>query len=214
MKGLDMKRKIILLGPPGAGKGTQAKNLCRILQIPHISTGDMLRQARSEGSDLGKLADQYLGSGQLVPDDVVNGIVAQRLKKEQNGFLLDGYPRTLGQAQALQDNGQEIDAVVLIDVADALLIERIVHRLSCSQCGCIYHAINMPPKAKNLCDACGVSLIQRSDDKEEVVRERLKVYHDQTAPLIDFYSKQGLVFAVDGAGSVDTIQENILTILG
>ena len=134
-----MKKRVILMGPPGGGKGTQAKSLTAAMHIPHISTGDMLRAARREGTELGKQADRYISAGQLVPDDLVNGIVAERLSSEKDGYLLDGYPRTIAQADALEAAGEKIDAVVLIDVPDELLVERIVNRESCGQCGAVYH---------------------------------------------------------------------------
>ncbi|MFA5625052.1 MAG: adenylate kinase [Bradymonadales bacterium] len=208
-----MKSNIILLGPPGAGKGTQAKSLCETLKIPHISTGDMLRQARSEGTELGKLAESYLGAGKLVPDDLVNAIVAERLRKENGGYLLDGYPRTLVQAKALKDSGQRIDAVILIDVEDASIVERIIHRLSCADCGRVFHDVNMPPKIKGCCDHCKGELRRRADDNEIVVRERLRVYHDETAPLIDFYEKDNVLYKVDGGAPINDILNNILNIL-
>ena len=204
-----MKRRIILLGPPGAGKGTQAKMLSAAMSIPHISTGDMLREARAKGTELGKQADAYIGSGKLVPDSLVNGIVAERLSHEANGYLLDGYPRTVAQADALKANGHEIDAVVLIDVKDDVLVDRIVGRLSCSQCGAVYHLTNMPPAVQGECDRCHAPLTRRADDTEEVVRERLSVYHAQTAPLISYYDQLGLLVRVDG----DTSTENVFAAL-
>ena len=148
-----MKKRVILVGPPGAGKGTHAKSLTVAMNIPHISTGDMLRDARARGTELGKQADAYMSAGALVPDALVNGIVAERLASETNGYLLDGYPRTIAQAEYLASCGEKIDAVVLIDVADDVLVERIVGRLSCPCCGAVYHRTNMPPKISGKCDA-------------------------------------------------------------
>ena len=208
-----MKKRVILMGPPGGGKGTQAKTLSASMHIPHISTGDMLRAARREGTELGKQADSYISAGKLVPDELVNGIVAERLAKESNGYLLDGYPRTVAQADALEAAGQKVDAVVLIDVPDELLVERIVNRQSCAGCGAVYHKITMPSKVPGKCDSCGGELIQRSDDNETVVRSRLVAYHEQTQPLVDYYQKRGLLFAIDGNKSVDEVFEAIRKVL-
>ncbi len=207
-----MKRRVILMGPPGGGKGTQAKKLTEAMGVPHISTGDMLRAARREGTELGKKADAYISAGQLVPDELVNGIVAERLSHETGGFLLDGYPRTVAQADSLAASGQTIDAVVLIDVADEKLVDRIVGRLSCA-CGRVYHVRTMPPAVAGKCDACGAELVQRSDDNEEVVRARLTAYHGQTQPLVDYYQKLGLLYRIDGDGSVDSVFEQVRKVL-
>jgi len=203
-----MKRRVILMGPPGGGKGTQAKSLSEAMGVPHISTGDMLRAARRDGTELGKKADAFISAGQLVPDELVNGIVAERLSQEKDGFLLDGYPRTVAQADSLAASGQSIDAVVLIDVADEKLVDRIVGRLSCP-CGRVYHVRTMPPAVAGKCDACGSDLVQRSDDKEDVVRARLLAYHGQTQPLVDYYQKLGLLHRIDGDGSVEFVFEQI-----
>lgn len=198
-----MKKRVILMGPPGAGKGTHAKNLTAAMHIPHISTGDMLRDARSRGTALGRQADEFMSSGALVPDALVNGIVAERLLSEKSGYLLDGYPRTIAQAECLSGCGEQIDAVVLIDVSDEVLVDRIVGRLSCPCCGAVYHRTNMPPKVSGRCDACGEALVQRSDDNEVTVRQRLDAYHHQTRPLIDYYAARGLLSKIDGSGSVE-----------
>ena len=198
-----MKKRVILLGPPGAGKGTHAKSLTVAMNIPHISTGDMLRDARARGTELGKQADAYMSAGALVPDALVNGIVAERLASETNGYLLDGYPRTIAQAEYLASCGEKIDAVVLVDVADDVLVERIVGRLSCPCCGAVYHRKNMPPKVSGKCDACGKDLVQRADDNEVTVRQRLEAYHKQTQPLVDYYDKLGLLSKIDGSGPVE-----------
>jgi len=208
-----MKRRVILLGPPGGGKGTQAKSLTVSMGIPHISTGDMLRAARREGTELGRKADAFISAGQLVPDELVNGIVAERLASEVNGYLLDGYPRTIAQADALAAAGQKIDAVVLIDVPDELLVERIVGRQSCAGCGCVYHVKNMPSKVAGICDQCGGELVQRADDKEDVVRSRLVAYHAQTQPLVDYYAERGVLFRVDGNAPVDRVFNEIRKVL-
>ena len=208
-----MKRRVILMGPPGGGKGTQAKTLSSAMSVPHISTGDMLRAARREGTDLGKKADAFISAGQLVPDELVNGIVAERLASEKNGYLLDGYPRTIAQADALEAAGEKIDAVVLIDVPDEKLVARIVGRLSCAGCGAVFHKVTMPPKVVGKCDACGADLVQRADDKEEVVRERLNAYHAQTQPLVDYYKKRGILYTIHGDAAVDDVFEAIRKVL-
>ena len=208
-----MKRRVILMGPPGGGKGTQAKSLSAAMDIPHISTGDMLRAARREGTELGKKADAFISAGQLVPDELVNGIVAERLSGEKNGYLLDGYPRTVAQADALEAAGEKVDAVILIDVPDENLVARIVGRLSCGQCGAVFHKDTMPPKVAGKCDVCGADLVQRPDDKEEVVRERLKAYHAQTQPLVDYYRQRGVLFAIQGDAPVNDVFEAIRKVL-
>lgn len=208
-----MKKRVILMGPPGGGKGTQAATLKEAMNVPHISTGDMLRAARKAGTELGKKADAYITAGQLVPDELVNGIVAERLAQEANGYLLDGYPRTVAQADALEAAGQAVDAVVLIDVPDDLIVARIVGRVSCPECGCVYHKVTMPPKQDGVCDKCGSSLVQRNDDREDVVRERLAAYHAQTQPLVDYYGKRGLLVTVNGNASVDEVFDQIRKVL-
>ena len=208
-----MKKRVILMGPPGGGKGTQAKMLSAAMAVPHISTGDMLRAARREGTELGKKADAYISAGQLVPDELVNGIVAERLASESNGYLLDGYPRTIAQADALSAAGEKIDAVVLIDVPDEMLVERIVGRLSCASCGSVYHVKTLIPKVAGKCDSCGGVLQQRADDKEDVVRERLCAYHAQTQPLVEYYQKRGLLYTVNGNADIEEVFEAIRKIL-
>ena len=208
-----MKKRVILMGPRGGGKGTQAVTLKEAMKVPHISTGDMLRAARKAGTELGKKADAYISAGQLVPDELVNGIVAERLAQENDGFLLDGYPRTVAQADALEAAGQAIDAVVLIDVPDELIVSRIVGRVSCPGCGCVYHKETMPPKTDGICDKCGGTLVQRNDDREDVVRERLAAYHKQTQPLVDYYGKRGLLVTVNGNASVDEVFDQIRKVL-
>ena len=204
-----MKKRVILMGPPGGGKGTQAASLKEAMGVPHISTGDMLRAARKAGTELGKKADAYITAGQLVPDELVNVIVAERLAQENEGFLLDGYPRTVAQADALEAAGQQIDAAVLIDVPDELIVSRIVGRVSCPECGCVYHKKTMPPKSEGICDKCGGTLAERNDDREEVVRERLAAYHKQTQPLAEYYGKRGLLETVDGNASVGEVFDRI-----
>ncbi len=212
-----MKTKIILLGAPGAGKGTQAKKLAERLSIPHVSTGDILRAAVREGTELGKKASEYMEKGELVPDEVVVGLAADRLKQgdAQKGFLLDGFPRTRPQAVALDEMGAVIDIVVSIDVADDGLVERITGRRSCPGCGAVYHIKFMPPKAEDVCDACSGGLVQRKDDQEATVRERLRVYHAQTdGPLRDYYGSKGLLVAVPGDAAPAEVFERVLKTLG
>lgn len=208
-----MKRRVILMGPPGGGKGTQAASLKAAMHVPHISTGDMLRAAIKEGTELGKEADAYIRAGQLVPDALVNGIVAQRLANEKDGFLLDGYPRTVAQADALEAAGQTIDAVVLIDVPDELIVGRIVGRMSCPKCGSVFHNRTLIPKVDGKCDHCGGGLVTRSDDTEAVVRQRLGAYHEQTQPLVEYYTKRHLLHRIEGNASVDEVFNAIRQVL-
>ncbi len=202
----NYKMKLILLGPPGAGKGTQAKQLVELLRVPQISTGDMLRSAVAAGTSLGKEAKRYMDSGQLVPDEVVVGLVKERLTQDdcKNGFMLDGFPRTVPQAESLAEGltAQEmsVDSVVAIMVDDEELIGRITGRRSCPDCGAIYHLLYSPPPQADKC-SCGASgLIQREDDNEKTVRERLLAYHEQTAPLIGYYKRQGVLKEIEANG--------------
>lgn len=211
--------RLILLGPPGAGKGTQAKRLIERYGIPQISTGDILRAAVREGTELGKTAKQYMDAGKLVPDEVVIGIIEERLKEPDcaKGYILDGFPRTVAQADALTDvlarMGKSIDHVVSIEVPDEELVERLTGRRTCRSCGAMYHVKFSPPKKPGACDKCGGELFQRDDDKEETIRARLKVYQEQTAPLIAYYEKAGLLRRVSGVGTVDEIYGRILGVL-
>ncbi|MHB0976245.1 MAG: adenylate kinase [Candidatus Aquicultorales bacterium] len=210
---------IILLGPPGAGKGTQAERIARDCAIPHVSTGDMLREAVSKETELGRLAQEYMTKGELVPDDVVIGIVKERLAQPdaEGGFLLDGFPRTIPQADvlsgALSEAGRAVDVVVNIDVPDEEVVARISGRRICKGCGRPYHVRFNPPKAEGVCDVCGGELYQRADDQAAAVRNRLKVYHTQTSPLIDYYKKHGLLANVDGSGSVAEVSKRIEELL-
>ncbi len=210
--------RIILLGAPGAGKGTQAQFLTKTFNIPQISTGDMLRAAIKEGTELGKKAKEYMDAGQLVPDEVIIGLVKERIAQPdcKNGFLLDGFPRTLAQADALKDAGVEIDAVVEIDVPDEEIVKRMSGRRVHPASGRTYHIIYNPPKEEGKDDETGEPLIQREDDQPEVVLDRLKVYHEQTQPLIDYYGKEATTnphlkyIKVDGTQSIDQVQQQIL----
>ena len=203
---------IIFLGPPGAGKGTQAQRVCDALKIPQISTGDILRRAIKEQTPTGLEAKSYIDAGKLVPDEVVIAIVRERLAMEdcQNGYILDGFPRTVPQAEALSQFAN-IDAVVDLDVADEVLVNRLSGRRVCLACGATYHVSYM--NGEN-CTKCGEKLIQRDDDKPKTVLSRLTVYHSQTAPLVEFYKNKGLLKLIDGAQDMDTIFNSILKTLG
>lgn len=201
--------KLVLLGPPGAGKGTQAVNISKRYGICHISTGDMLREQVSKQTKLGQEASRFMNAGQLVPDKVILDMVKNRLKRKdcENGFLFDGFPRTVPQAEALnkQLEKKPLTAVILLDVSDDFLVNRLTLRRTCPQCGDIYHMESRPGRVPGFCDACGAELEQRPDDNEKTVRERLKVYHDQTAPLVEFYTRTGQLDAVDGTREIGRV---------
>jgi len=205
---------IILFGPPGAGKGTQAKKMVDYYGIPQISTGDILRANVREGTELGLAAKKYMDKGELVPDEVLIGIIKNRLKEQdcEKGFILDGYPRTIPQADALavilDEINKPIDTVLNLEVPDEELVERISGRLMCN-CGASYHRTFNPPKKDEICDICGGKVFQRADDKEEAVKTRLSVYKKQTEPLIDYYAKQGLLITLDGTKDIDEVFEDI-----
>lgn len=192
--------KLILLGAPGAGKGTQAEVICKALNIPAISTGNIIREALAQGTEMGLKAKSFMDAGQLVPDDVVIGIIKERLAKDDcaNGFILDGFPRTIPQAEALDAMGVIIDKVIDIEVPDEKIAARISGRRVCKDCGSSYHLEYKAPKAEGVCDACDGELIQRKDDAPETVLDRLAVYHKQTEPLKDYYSKKGILRIVEG----------------
>ena len=212
--------KIIMLGAPGAGKGTQAKQIADKFSIPHISTGDIFRANIKEGTELGKKAKGYMDAGELVPDELVCDLVVDRIQKEDcaNGFILDGFPRTIPQAEALTEAlnaiGQKMDFAIDIEVDDAQIVERMGGRRACLGCGATYHIINIPPKKEGICDRCGSEIILRDDDKPETVQNRLNVYHEQTQPLIDYYRNEGILSSVDGTQPMDKVFADIIGIVG
>lgn len=212
--------RIILLGPPGAGKGTQAKLISEKFSIPHISTGDIFRANIKEKTPLGIEAKRYIDNGQLVPDEVTIGIVKDRLTKDDcdNGFLLDGFPRTVAQAEALDEFlkgiNKELDVALLIKVPEEFILERMTGRRVCTSCGASYHIRFNPPKIEGKCDICDNELIQRKDDTEATVKERLEVYSKQTYPLINYYKDNGIISEVNGTESIDEVFGNISNILG
>ncbi len=212
--------KIILMGPPGAGKGTQAEKLVDLYQIPHISTGDMFRKAQKEGTELGLKAKSYMDQGQLVPDEVTVGIVKERLAEDdcKDGFLLDGFPRTVQQADALDgilvELGMALDRVVNIEVDKTFLVDRLTGRRVCRACGVTFHVTNKAPKVEGVCDKCGGELYQRNDDTVETVSNRLDVYAAQTAPLIEYYQSKGIMSSIDGSKSMEDVLADIRTALG
>ena len=211
---------LILLGPPNAGKGTQAKNLYADFKIPQISTGDILRKAVKEGTELGKVAGPLMAAGQYVPDEVVIGIVEARLKEADcaKGFILDGFPRTPGQADALgrmlEHLNKTLDAVVSLEVPHATLVERGSGRRVCPTCGSVYHVTQSPPKRSGVCDKDGATIVQRPDDTPEVIERRLTKYDAETAPLKDFYAKKGLLKSIDGVGPPEGIYAELKKVLG
>lgn len=195
---------LILLGAPGAGKGTQAEKICEKLSIPTISTGNMLREAMANGTEMGLKAKSFIDAGKLVPDEVVIGIIDERLKQDdcKNGFILDGFPRTIPQAEALDEMGVRIDKVIDIEVPDEKIAARLSGRRVCLKCGATYHTEFKKPKTEGICDACGDTLVQRKDDMPETVLDRLKTYHEQTEPLKGYYEKKGILRVVEGQEEV------------
>lgn len=195
---------LILLGAPGAGKGTQAEKICEKLSIPAISTGNMLREAMANGTEMGLKAKSFIDAGKLVPDEVVIGIIDERLKQDdcKNGFILDGFPRTIPQAEALDEMGVRIDKVIDIEVPDKKIASRLSGRRVCLKCGATYHTEFKKPKTEGICDACGDTLVQRKDDMPETVLDRLKTYHEQTEPLKGYYEKKGILRVVEGQEEV------------
>ncbi len=212
--------KIIMLGAPGAGKGTQAKKIAAKYGIPHISTGDIFRANIKNGTELGKKAKTYMDQGALVPDELTCDLVVDRIQQEdcKNGYVLDGFPRTIPQAEclteALEKLGEKMDYAVNVDVPDENIVNRMGGRRACVGCGATYHVVFNAPKAEGICDACGEKLILRDDDKPETVQKRLNVYHDQTQPLIDYYEKAGILKNVDGTVDMEDVFKAIVAILG
>ena len=203
--------RLILIGPPGAGKGTQAERVKGKYPIAHISTGDMLRENVRNGTKLGLEAKTFMDAGKLVADGLIIDMMRQRLSENdaQAGFLLDGFPRTIAQAEALdgllRDMSLKLDTVVLLELSDDVVVRRLTSRRVCSSCGAIYNTISHPPKVEGVCDICGGKVIQRDDDNESVIRNRLAVYRDQTSPLVDFYEKKGLLHRIDAEGANDAV---------
>ena len=203
---------IILLGAPGAGKGTQAAVICEKLNIPTISTGNIIREALKNGTEMGLKAKSYMDAGKLVPDEVVIGIVKERLAQDDcaNGFILDGFPRTIPQAEALDAMGVVIDKVIDIEVADEVIVNRLSGRRVCEKCGRPYHLESLKPKAEGICDDCGGTLVQRKDDSFETVKARLDIYHNETEPLKDYYAKQNKLVVVEGQDTVEDTSKLVL----
>ena len=208
--------KLILLGAPGAGKGTQAEIISKKLGIPTISTGNILREAIRNGTPTGLKAKSFMDNGKLVPDDVIIGIVSERVARDDcaNGYILDGVPRTIGQAEALEAAGIRFDAVISIEIEDSVIEARMTGRRVCGKCGASFHITANPPKAEGICDLCGSELVIRKDDAPETVRNRLKVFHAETETLKDFYEKLGILKLVDGQQSIDAATRDILVALG
>jgi adenylate kinase len=208
--------KLILLGAPGAGKGTQAERLCRELNIPTISTGNILRAAIKNGTPTGLKAKSYMDAGKLVPDEVIIGIITERLSEDdcKNGYILDGVPRTTAQAEALEKAGITFDAAVSIEVPEEEIMRRMSGRRVCESCGASYHIVTLPPKIAGVCDHCGGKLVQRKDDAPETVQQRLEVYHKETEPVKDFYEKRGILKSVNNLPKVEEMTQAILRVLG
>lgn len=212
--------KIIMLGAPGAGKGTQAKQIAAKYQIPHISTGDIFRANIKNGTELGKKAKTYMDQGLLVPDELTCDLVVDRIKQDdcKNGFILDGFPRTIPQAEALDaalsKMGEKMDYAIDVDVPDENIVRRMGGRRVCLNCGATYHIVSIPTKVEGICDKCGSEVVLRDDDKPETVQKRLSVYHEQTQPLIDYYNRQGILKTVNGTRPLEEVFADIVTILG
>ena len=212
--------KIIMLGAPGAGKGTQAKQIAGNYSIPHISTGDIFRANIKNGTELGKKAKEYMDQGLLVPDELTCDLVMDRIQQDdcKNGFVLDGFPRTIPQAEALDAAltkiGEKMDYAIDVDVPDENIVSRMSGRRACLDCGATYHIVSLPPKTEGKCDHCGSDLVLRDDDKPETVQKRLTVYHEQTQPLIDYYKNQGILKSVDGTQPMEAVFTAITDILG
>ena len=211
--------KIIMLGAPGAGKGSQASRIAKEYQLPQISTGDISRANLKEEPELGKRAKSYMDKGELVPDDITIAMLLDRIHKEdcKNGYILDGFPRTIPQAEALKEalakKDEKIDLALDVEASDELIIKRMAGRRTCPACGAIYHIVTLPPKTEGICDRCGADLIQRKDDNEETVKNRLKIYHEVTEPLISYYKKEGILEEIDGAEELDKVFEKVKRII-
>lgn len=211
--------KIIILGAPGAGKGSQASRIAKEYQLPHISTGDIFRANLKEETELGKRAKSFMDKGELVPDDITIAMLLERIHKEdcKNGYILDGFPRTIPQAEALKEalakKDEKIDLALDVEASDELIIKRMAGRRTCPACGAIYHIVTLPPKTDGICDRCGADLIQRKDDNEETVKNRLKIYHEVTEPLISYYKKEGILEEIDGAEELDKVFEKVKRII-
>ena len=212
--------KIIMLGAPGAGKGTQAKKIAEVCNVPHISTGDIFRANIKNGTELGAKAKEYMDKGLLVPDELVCDLVVDRIQQSdcEKGYILDGFPRTIPQAEALTNAlnaiGQKMDYAINIEVPDENIIQRMSGRGACVGCGATYHVVYNPTKVEGICDACGEALILRDDDKPETVKNRLDVYHEQTQPLIDYYKNEGILVEVDGTKNMDDVFTDICKVIG
>ena len=220
LKKEENRMRIIMLGAPGAGKGTQAKRIAEKYNVPHISTGDIFRENIKNGTELGNKAKAYMEAGDLVPDELVLELIMDRFEKEdcENGYVLDGFPRTIPQAEALdaalEEKGQNIDNVIDVDVPDENIIKRMAGRRTCAHCGAIFHLEHMPPKIEGKCDQCGGHLMMREDDQPETVLARLETYHEQTQPLKDYYGAKGLVNSVDGTKDREDVFADVVAILG
>lgn len=207
--------RVILLGAPGSGKGTQAERLCEVTGLVHIASGDLFRQAERDGTELGKIAKSYMEKGLLVPDDVTVKMILERIAGINSGFILDGFPRTIEQAQALDGalGDQGIDRTIYIKVSDEELLRRLGGRWICRECQAPYHVVSSPPKAAGKCDVCGGELYQRADDNVETARKRLEVYFAQTAPLIDYYERSGRLAEVDGEKTIEEVNKGLLALV-
>lgn len=216
----EVKMKIIMLGAPGAGKGTQAKMIAEKYGLPHISTGDIFRANIKNGTELGKEAKEYMDKGLLVPDELTVRLLLDRVAQDdcKNGYVLDGFPRTIPQAEVLDEKlselGEKVDYAINVDVPDENIVNRMSGRRACLNCGATYHIVSIPPKKEGICDVCGSELVLRDDDRPETVQNRLKVYHEQTQPLIDFYEKKGVLRSVDGTFPMEEVFTAITKILG